>query len=82
MNFKESWDIKTFTVEHISGVVPMADANACRQMLVDGGYKLTNSGAYTDHQIFPKVDSSRWQFHAERKKYELKEMRAHPSARR
>lgn len=68
MNFKETWDIQKFEVEHIVGVVPMADANACRQMLIDDGYKLTSSGAYTDHQVFPKVDSSRWQFRAERKK--------------
>lgn len=68
MNFKETWEIKKIEVEYIVGVVPMTDADACRQMLIDGGYKLTSSGAYTDHQMFPKVDSSRWKFHAERKK--------------
>lgn len=67
MNFKESWDIERFTVEHVTGVVPIKDANACQQILAENGYKITASGAYTDHQMFPKVDSTRWQFHAEKR---------------
>lgn len=67
MNFKETWDIERFTIDHIAGVVPIKDANSCQQMLAENGYKITASGAYTDHQMFPNVDSTRWQFRAEKK---------------
>lgn len=67
MNIKDTWNIETFIIEHITGIVPIKDANACQQMLAENGYKLTASGAYTDHQMFPRVDSTRWQFRAEKK---------------
>jgi len=33
-------------------------------MLAENGYKLMATEAYTDHQMFSKVDSTRWQFRA------------------
>lgn len=55
MIFKDTWNIEQFTVEHVTGVVPIEDANACQQMIEENGYKLKYSGAYTNFQMFPKV---------------------------
>lgn len=53
-------------IERLGVVGPMADANIVLNRLYDAGFIVTRTGPYTDRKLRPRVDPTRFLYHAER----------------
>lgn len=61
-----SWVIEVARIERVQIVGKKDEYDNCLQWLQDNGYSIVRSGPYTDSQMYPKVDATRFLFVAER----------------
>lgn len=52
--------------EKLKLVGPMVDSKAVMTQLHEDGWRITQSGSYSDRKMFPKVDPTRFLYYAER----------------
>ncbi|MDQ3918735.1 MAG: hypothetical protein M3348_09685 [Acidobacteriota bacterium] len=64
---QRGWQLETSKLEEVRIVGPFADGSECLQWLYDNGFSVQRSGPYTDRDMHPDVDITRFLFTAVRK---------------
>lgn len=61
-----SWQVNSAMIERITLIGPMKDGQRALEWLHEQGYRTIRSGPYTNKEMHPKYDISRFLFIAER----------------
>lgn len=63
---RPQWNITSERLERVKVVGPIEDLRAASDFLYANGFTVTYQGAYTDREMHPSCDPSRFLLHAER----------------
>jgi hypothetical protein len=65
-NLLKGCKVERSTIERLKIIGPMERYRAVMDQLIQDGYRLIQSGGYSDHKMFPRYDDTRFLFIAER----------------